>query len=114
MPTRPNHNVYTDIDSDYSIGHGLPLSRIRKVRNKTRSLAAVLEVSDDDVDRFGGAYGVYRGCYTGHDSVDVILQGLPSDHTVVNFGVGVIPDRKIIGTNLKDYRINPAGSHLLG
>jgi len=114
MATRPNDDVYTGIDSNYSFGHGLPLGGIRKVGNKTRTLAAVLEVRDDHVDRFGGAYGVYRGCYTGHDSVDVTLQGLPSEYTVVNFGVGVIPDRKIIGTNVKDYCINPTGSDLLG
>ena len=114
MPTRPNHNVYSVIDSNYSTGHGLPLGWIRKVGNKTRKLAAVLEVSNDHVDRFGGAYCIYRDCYTGHDSIDVILQGLPSEYTVVNVGVGVVPDRKIIGTNVKDYCINPTGSYLLG
>ena len=94
--------------------HGLPPGWIRKVGNKTRKLAAVLEVSNDHVDRFGGAYCIYRDCYTGHDSIDVILQGLPSEYTVVNVGVGVVPDCKIIGTNVKDYCINPTGSYLLG
>lgn len=113
VPTRPDQIVYSGIDRKYGIRHGLPLGRIRKAGNKICKLAAVHEVGNDDVDRFGGAYCVYRGCHAGHDFIDVILQGIPGEDTVVNVGVGVVPDRKIIGADVKDGCIDPAGSDLL-